>query len=61
MNSYISINFKTLRKLLNKYNLKRRGKEEIIKAAQKGFKTCFGSNKLIRKIDLKEIIKSKNK
>ncbi len=61
MNSYISTNSKKFGKLLTKYKLTKRGKEEIIKAVQKGSKTCFGLNKLIKKIEFKEIIKNKNK
>ena len=60
MNSYISINSKTLGRLLTRYKLTTRGKRKIIKAAQKRYKICFGLNKLAIKIDFKESITNKN-
>ena len=61
MNNYISINSKILRKLLRRYKLTARGKQEIIKEAQKKSKTCSGLNRLARKIEFKESITNKNK
>ena len=61
MNNFISINSKILRKLLRRYKLTARGKQEIIKVAQKRFKNCSGLNRLARKIEFKESITNKNK
>ena len=61
VNNYISINSKILRKLLRRYKLTARGKQEIIKAAQKRSKTFSGLNSLARKIEFKESITNKNK
>ena len=61
MKSYSSINSKTLEKLLKRYKLTARGKQEIIKAAQKRSKTFSGLNKLARKIEFKESITNKSK
>ena len=54
MNTCISINSIALGKLLKRYKLTSKGKHEIIKAAQKKYSTCYGLNKLARKIVLKE-------
>ena len=54
MNTCISINSIALGKLLKRYKLTSKGKQEIIKAAQKKYSTCYGLNRLARKIMFKE-------
>ena len=54
MNTCISINSIVLRKLLKRYKLTSKGKQEIIKAAQKKYSTWSGLNRLARKIMFKE-------
>ena len=61
MKSYSSINSKTVGKLLKRYKLKTRGKEEILKAAKISSFTWSGMNRLARKIQFKESITNKNK
>ena len=54
MNTCISINSIALGKLLNRYKLTSKGKQEIIKAAQKKYSTWSGLNRLARKVEFKE-------
>ena len=54
MNTCISINSIALGKLLKRYKLTSKGKQEIIKAAQKKYSTCSGLNRLAKKIVFKE-------
>ena len=54
MNTCISIKSIALRKLLKRYKLTSKGKQEIIKAAQKKYSTWSGLNRLARKIVFKE-------
>ena len=54
MNTCISINSIALEKLLKRYKLTSKGKQEIIKAAQKKYSTWSGLNRLARKIMFKE-------
>ncbi len=54
MNTCISINSIALGKLLIRYKLTSKGKQEIIKAAQKKYSTWSGLNRLARKIMFKE-------
>ena len=61
MNTCISINSISLGKLLKRYRLTLKGKQEIIKAAQKRYSTWSGLNRLARKIVFKESITNKNK
>ncbi len=60
MNICISINSIALGKLLKRYKLKSKGKQEIIKGAQKRFATWPSLNRLARKIVLKESNTNKN-
>ena len=61
MNTFISINSIALGKLFKKYKLTSKGKQEIIKAAQKRYSTLSGLNRLARKIVFKESITNKNR
>ena len=54
MNTCISINSIALGKLLKRYKLTSKGKQELIKAAQKKYSTWYGLNRLARKIVFKE-------
>ena len=54
MNTCISINSIALGKLLKRYKLTSKGKQEIIKVAQKKYSTWSGLNRLARKIMFKE-------
>ena len=54
MNTCISINSIALGKLLKRYKLTSKGKQEITKAAQKKYSTCSGLNRFARKIMFKE-------
>ena len=54
MNTCISINSIALGKILKRYKLTSKGKQEIIKAAQKKYSTWSGLNRLARKIMFKE-------
>jgi hypothetical protein len=54
VNTCISINSIALGKLLKRYKLKSKGKQEIIKAAQKKYSTWSGLNRLARKIMFKD-------
>ena len=54
MNTCISINSIALGKLLKRYKLTSKGKQEIIKAAQKKYSTWSGLNRLAKKIMFKE-------
>ena len=54
MNTCISINSIALGKLLKRYKLTSKGKQEIIKAAQKKYSTWSGLNRLARKIMLNQ-------
>ena len=54
MNTCISINSIALGKLLKRYKLTSKGKQEIIKAAQKKYSTWSELNRLARKIMFKE-------
>ncbi len=54
MNTCISINSISLGKLLKRYKLTLKGKQEIIKAAQKRYSTWSSLNRLARKIEFKE-------
>ena len=59
MNTCISINSISLGKLLKRYKLTLKGKQEIIKAAQKKYTTWSSLNRLARKIEFKESNKNK--
>ena len=59
--SYISINSKILGKLLKRYKLTIRGKQEIVNTAKIRPTTWFTLNRLARKIEFKESIANKNK
>ena len=61
MKSYSSINSKNVGKLLKRYKLTIRGKEEILKAVKIRSITRSGLNRLARKIVFKESITNKNK
>ena len=61
MKNYSSINSKNLGKLLKRYKLTIRGKEEILKASKIRSTTWSGLNRLARKIVFKESITNKNK
>ena len=54
MNTCISINSIALGKLLKRYKLTSKGKQEIIKAAQKKYSTWSGLNRLAKEIVFKE-------
>ena len=54
MNTFIFINSIALGKLLKRYKLTSKGKQEIIKAAQKRYSTWSSLNRLARKIEFKE-------
>ncbi len=54
MNTYISINLIALGKLLKIYKVTSKGKQEIIKAAQKKYSKWSDLNRLARKILFKE-------
>ena len=54
MNTCISINSIALGKLLKRYKLTSKGKQEIIKVAQKKYSTWSGLNRHARKIMFKE-------
>ena len=54
MNTCISINSIALGKLLKRYKLTSKGKQEIIKAAQKKYSTWSCLNRLARKIVFKK-------
>ena len=59
MNNSISINSISLGKLLKRYKLILKRKQEIIKAAQKRYSTWSSLNRLARKIEFKESNKNK--
>ena len=59
MNTCISINSIALGKLLKRYKLTSKGKQEIIKAAQKRYSTWSGLNRLAKKISFKDLNKNK--
>ncbi len=61
MNICISLNLIALGKLLKRYKLTSKGKQEIIKAAQKRYSTWSNLNRLARKIVFKESNVNKNK
>ena len=61
MNTCICLNSIALRKLLKSYKLTSKGKQEIIKAAQKRYSTWSSLNRLARKIVFKESNINKNK
>ncbi len=61
MNTCISINSIALGKLLKRYKLTSKGKQEIFKAAQKKYSKCSGLNRLARKIVLTKSNITKNK
>ena len=61
MNTCISINSIALGKLLKRYKLTSKGKQEIIKAAKKKHSTWSGLNRLARKIVFKEFNITTNK
>ena len=61
MNTCTSINSIALAKLLKRYKLTSKGKQEIIKVAQKKYSTWSGLNRLARKIVFKESNLSKKK
>jgi hypothetical protein len=61
VNTCISLNSIALVKLLKRYKLTSKGKQEIIKAAQKRYLTWFSLNRLARKIVFKESNINKNK
>tara|TARA_S200000501_G_C20302136_1_gene516290 strand:- start:257 stop:442 length:186 start_codon:yes stop_codon:yes gene_type:complete len=56
-----SINSKALGKLLKRYKLTTRGKQEIVKTAKIRSTTWSGLKRLARKIEFKESIVNKNK
>ncbi len=53
MNTCISLNSIALTKLLKRYKLTSKGRQEIIKAAQKKYSTWSSLNRLARKIQFK--------
>ena len=59
MNTCISINSIALGKLLKRYKLTSKGKQEIIKAAQEKYLAWSGLNRLARKIQFKNSNKNK--
>ena len=61
MKSYSSKNLKNLGKLIKRFKLTAREKEEILKAAKIRSKTWSGLNRLARNILFKESITNKNK
>ena len=61
MNTCVSLNSIALRKLFKSYKLTSKGKQEIIKAAQKRYSTWFSLNRLAGKIEFKESNINKNK
>ena len=61
MNNCISINKIALGKLLKRYKLTSKGKQEIIKTAQKKYSTWSSLNRLARKIVFKESNVNTNK
>ena len=61
MNTCIFINSIALGKLLKRYKFPSKGKQEIIKAAQKKYSTWSGLNRLARKIVFKESTITTNK
>ena len=61
MNNYISLNSKTLMKILKRYQLTTRGKWNIIEAAKKNFIQNSSLNKLAIKIEFKKLNTIKNK
>jgi len=61
VNTCISINSIVLGKLLKRYKLTSKGKQEIIKTAQKKYSTWSSLNRLARKIVFKESNIDKNK
>ena len=61
MNNCICLNSIALEKLLKRYKLTSKGKQEIIKAAQKKYSTCSGLNRLAMKIVFKESNITQNK
>ena len=61
MNTSISLNSIVLGKILKRYKLTSKGKQEIIKAAHKRYSTWSGLNRLARKIVFKESNINKNK
>ena len=54
MNTCISINSISLGKLLKRYKLTSKGKQEIIKVAQKRYSTWSSLDRLARKIEFRE-------
>ena len=61
MNTYISLNSIAVGKLLKRYKLTSKGKQEIIKVSQKKYSTWSGLNRLARKIMFKESKVTTNK
>ena len=61
MKSYNSINSKTIGKLLNTNKLTTKGKQEILKAAQKRSMNRSLLSRLARKIEFIDSITNKNK
>ena len=61
MNTCISLNSISLGKLLKKYKLTSKGKQEIIKADKKRFSTWSSLIRLARRIVFKESNINKNK
>ena len=59
MKTCISTDSIALGKLLKRYKLTLKGKQEIIKAAQKRNSTWSSLNRLARKIEFKELNKNK--
>ena len=60
MNTCISLNSITLGKLLKRYKLTSKGRQKIIKAAQKRYSTWSGLKRLARKIEFKDSNINKN-
>ena len=58
--SYSFLNSKNLGKLLKRYKLTTRGKEEILKVVKIRSTTWSSLNRLARKIEFKESITNKN-
>ena len=58
MKSYISINSKNLGKLLRRHKLTIKGEQEIIKTAQKSSIDASSLNRLVRKIEFKNLIRN---
>ena len=61
MNTFISLNSIVQGKLLKRYKLVSKGRQEIIKAAQKRYSTWSSLNRLAIKIEFKDLNINKNR